>query len=84
MANAVLKLLVTRGAMTQRGYGISGDEPGRWLLFAYPAPEPGQPSDVSVVTLQARLGENAALAGIKHCNRLEQVLARMELGCKCL
>src|SRR6186713_2035651 len=27
--NAVLKLLVTRGPMTQRGYGISGDEPGR-------------------------------------------------------
>jgi 4-amino-4-deoxychorismate lyase len=25
------------------------------------------------------LGENAALAGIKHCNRLEQVLARLEL-----
>ena len=25
------------------------------------------------------MGENAALAGIKHCNRLEQVLARVEL-----
>jgi 4-amino-4-deoxychorismate lyase len=76
--NAVLKLLVTRGPMTQRGYGISGDEPGRSVLFAYPAPAP-EPSDISVVSLQARLGENPALAGIKHCNRLEQVLARMEL-----
>ena len=78
--NAVLKLLVTRGSMSQRGYGISGDEPGRSLLFVYPAPQAGQPADVSVVTLQAKLAENAALAGIKHCNRLEQVLARMELG----
>jgi 4-amino-4-deoxychorismate lyase len=76
--NAVLKLLVTRGSMTQRGYGISGDEPGRSLLFAYPAPEVN-PAQISVVSLQARLGENAALAGIKHCNRLEQVLGRMEL-----
>jgi 4-amino-4-deoxychorismate lyase len=77
--NAVLKLLVTRGSMTQRGYGISGDEPERWLLFAYPAADASHPADISVVSLQARMGENAALAGIKHCNRLEQVLARMEL-----
>jgi 4-amino-4-deoxychorismate lyase len=78
--NAVLKLLVTRGSMTQRGYGISGGEQGRSLLFAYPAPDSAsQPSDVSVISLQANWGENAALAGIKHCNRLEQVLARMEL-----
>jgi 4-amino-4-deoxychorismate lyase len=27
-----------------------------------------------------RLGENPALAGLKHCNRLEQVLARQELA----
>lgn len=80
--NAVLKLLVTRGSMTQRGYGISGDEPGRSLLFAYPAAEANTASEISVIALQARLGENAALAGIKHCNRLEQVLARMELQSK--
>jgi 4-amino-4-deoxychorismate lyase len=77
--NAIVKLLVTRGSMTQRGYGVSGEEPGRTLLFTYPAPEAPQPSDVSVISLQSRLGENKALAGIKHCNRLEQVLARMEL-----
>ena len=32
-----------------------------------------------MVTLRAMLGENPALAGLKHCNRLEQILARMEL-----
>ncbi|MBV8851995.1 MAG: aminotransferase class IV, partial [Sinobacteraceae bacterium] len=31
-----------------------------------------------VQTLQLRLGENPALAGLKHCNRLEQILARAE------
>ncbi|MEO8309182.1 MAG: aminodeoxychorismate lyase [Pseudomonadota bacterium] len=77
--DAVLKLLVTRGSMTQRGYGTSGDETGRTLLLAYPAPAGLQPTDISVVSLQARLGENATLAGIKHCNRLEQVVGRMEL-----
>jgi 4-amino-4-deoxychorismate lyase len=79
LGNAVLKLLVTRGAMTQRGYGISGNEPGRSLLFAYAAPEAIRSQEVNVVSLQATLGQNAGLAGIKHCNRLEQVLATMEL-----
>jgi 4-amino-4-deoxychorismate lyase len=30
-------------------------------------------------TLTSRLGENPRLAGLKHCNRLEQILARREL-----
>jgi 4-amino-4-deoxychorismate lyase len=33
---------------------------------------------VRVRRARLRLGENPALAGIKHCNRLEQVLARRE------
>jgi 4-amino-4-deoxychorismate lyase len=33
---------------------------------------------VKVRTLSARLGENPLLAGLKHCNRLEQVVARAE------
>jgi 4-amino-4-deoxychorismate lyase len=77
--DALLKLLVTRGPALQRGYGISGLEQGRPVLFVYPAPDPVNPTVVRVDLLQARLGENPLLAGIKHCNRLEQVLARMEL-----
>ncbi len=77
--DAMLKLLVTRGSATQRGYGVSGQEKCRRLLFAYARPEPATAGGVNAVSLQARLGENAALAGIKHCNRLEQVLAGMEL-----
>jgi 4-amino-4-deoxychorismate lyase len=33
-----------------------------------------------VRTLTLRLGENPRLAGLKHCNRLEQILARAELA----
>ena len=33
-----------------------------------------------MVSLRSILGENPQLAGIKHLNRLEQVLARAELG----
>jgi 4-amino-4-deoxychorismate lyase len=76
---ALLKLLVTRGVAVQRGYATSGDEQCRSLLYAYPTAPVNLPSDIHVVSLQARLGENAALAGIKHCNRLEQVLAALEL-----
>jgi 4-amino-4-deoxychorismate lyase len=37
-----------------------------------------QHGGVSVRVATLRLGENPALAGLKHCNRLEQVLARGE------
>ncbi len=77
--HALLKLILTRGSAMQRGYGVSGQEQGRPVLLVYPAPDPVDPAEVSVDLLQARLGENPLLAGIKHCNRLEQVLARMQL-----
>jgi 4-amino-4-deoxychorismate lyase len=78
--SAQLKLLVTRGPATERGYTPSGREQPQRLLLAYPAPaaEPAQ-QPAAVITLQATLGENPLLAGIKHCNRLEQVLARAQL-----
>src|SRR6185312_12975893 len=37
-----------------------------------------QQQGVSVRVAAMRLGENPALAGLKHCNRLEQILARGE------
>lgn len=79
--NALLKLLVTRGDATARGYAPSGRERPRRLLFRYPAPAPaGLPADVGAVSLTATLGENPLLAGLKHTNRLEQVLGRAQLA----
>jgi len=80
-ARAIVKVLVTRGAATARGYGTSGTErPTRITLrYAWPEEEARLARDgVRVRIAATRLGENPALAGLKHCNRLEQVLARAE------
>jgi 4-amino-4-deoxychorismate lyase len=78
---AIVKLIVTRGPATVRGYGVSGREQATRVTIRYPWPveDPDlQQQGVSVRVAAMRLGENPALAGLKHCNRLEQVLARGE------
>jgi 4-amino-4-deoxychorismate lyase len=77
---SIVKLLVTRGIALGRGYA-AGAEQGSWLVIRYPWPEEDPAlarSGVRVRTAATRLGENPALAGLKHLNRLEQVLARNE------
>lgn len=77
---SMLKLLVTRGDATARGYGAAGDERPRRVLLAYAtAPEPAHERRDAVL-LSACFGENPLLAGLKHTSRLEQVLARAELA----
>jgi 4-amino-4-deoxychorismate lyase len=79
--NAIVKVLLTRGTAIARGYGSSGQEKATriTLRYAWPHENPAQLQDgVQVRTAALRLGENPALAGLKHCNRLEQVLARRE------
>ncbi|MFP5505335.1 MAG: aminodeoxychorismate lyase [Gammaproteobacteria bacterium] len=76
----VLKIIVTRGR-GGRGYQPPQQvEPMRLLrIFEAPAhPAHHAEEGVRVRLCTQRLGWNAALAGIKHLNRLEQVLARME------
>lgn len=77
---AVLKLLWTRGP-GGRGYAPWGaDRPTR-MVALYPAPEyPADYSEHGIVArwCRHRLGDNPVLAGIKHLNRLDQVLARSE------
>jgi 4-amino-4-deoxychorismate lyase len=78
---AIVKLIVTRGPATVRGYAVSGRERATRVAIRYPWPveEPAlQQQGVSVRVAAMRLGENPALAGLKHCNRLEQILARSE------
>ncbi len=78
---AVVKLLVTRGVAQQRGYATTGRErPSRIALrYAWPVPATEAARDgVRVRLATLRLGENPLLAGLKHLNRLEQVLARAE------
>ncbi|HEX7417899.1 MAG TPA: aminodeoxychorismate lyase [Steroidobacteraceae bacterium] len=78
---ALLKLIVTRGVAVARGYAIAGTEtPNRIVLrYDWPAePAARAREGVRVRIANLRLGENPALAGLKHLNRLEQVLARAE------
>ena len=80
---AIVKLLVTRGPATVRGYAVSGREQATRVAIRYPWPveDPVLPQQGASVRIAAmRLGENPALAGLKHCNRLEQILARCEPG----
>lgn len=75
--SGVIKLLVSRGS-GGRGYAPSGDAEPVWALSRHACPD-APPSDGLVLRWCAlRLGVQPALAGIKHCNRLEQVLARAE------
>lgn len=78
---AIVKVIVTRGPAVARGYAIGGREQATRVAIRYPWPveEPAlQQQGVGVRVAAMRLGENPALAGIKHCNRLEQILARSE------
>jgi 4-amino-4-deoxychorismate lyase len=77
---AVLKVIVTRGS-GGRGYRVPDRTAATrivqlhdWPVFSPACGETG----VAVRLCHTRLGHNPALAGIKHLNRLEQVLARQE------
>jgi len=77
---AVLKIIITRGS-GGRGYRPSSQNIPRRILSLHPWPDyPAQfwQQGVVVRLCDTRLGENPRLAGIKHLNRLEQVLARAE------
>jgi 4-amino-4-deoxychorismate lyase len=78
--NSVLKIIVTRGT-GGRGYRQPEIiEPTR-ILSLHPFPDyPESYYTDGIVTrfCETRLGLNPTLAGMKHLNRLEQVLARAE------
>lgn len=74
-ASAVLKIIVSRGAGT-RGYRPGATGPTRFLA-RYPTPAQ-RAGPIRLRWCEMRLGRNPRLAGIKHLNRLEQVLAQAE------
>jgi 4-amino-4-deoxychorismate lyase len=75
--DAVIKLVITRGS-GGRGYSPVLDAPPLWALIAS-APPPAPPAQgLHLRWCETRLARQPLLAGIKHCNRLEQILARAE------
>ena len=71
----LLKLIVTRGAAAGRGYRPTGSERPMRILTRYDWPPPPA-AEFRAHRSPIALGSNPALAGIKHLNRLEQVLGQ--------
>jgi 4-amino-4-deoxychorismate lyase len=75
--DGVLKLILTRGA-GGRGYAPPEVASSALIIGAFPVPPKAPPGGLSLRWCRARLARQPLLAGIKHLNRLEQVLARAE------
>lgn len=74
---ALLKVVLTRGPMTRRSYRPAGNEVPTRVVSVHDWPaDDGAP--LSLGFCGVRLGHNPMLAGIKHLNRLENVLAQQE------
>ncbi len=76
----VLKIILTRGS-GGRGYRPPSDPHPRRILSQHPWPDYPQSlyrEGIRVRLCETRLARQPRLAGIKHLNRLEQVLARSE------
>lgn len=81
-ADCVIKVIVTRGA-GGRGYRPPEDATPTRLtgIFAWPNyPPEHYTAGIRAIRCTICLGENPALAGLKHLCRLEQVLARREIA----
>jgi 4-amino-4-deoxychorismate lyase len=73
---AVLKIVVTRGSAMRRGYAADGTETPRRIVSLWSAaPLANLAEGVTLARTAVRAAEQPALAGIKHLNRLENVLA---------
>ena len=81
-ATTVVKLIVTRG-IGGRGLKIPKENQASIFVFKYPHNRlAGKHKSLDVATCETRLPINRNLAGIKHLNRLDYVLAALELEAK--
>lgn len=80
LRNGVAKLIITAG-LGERGYAAPSNPLSQRLLLASPVPRyPSENAEqgIRLFPCQTRLACQPLLAGLKHLNRLEQVLARGE------
>ena len=77
--DAVIKVVITRG-QGGRGYKQPDHAIPTRIVSSYPYPDYPQSNQhgVKVTRCKQLVSQNPTLAGIKHLNRLEQVLARSE------
>ena len=73
---AVVKIILSRGE-SARGYGYEQTiEPVRIVIVS---PVPSTPDQYELSVCSSGYANNQLLSEIKHCNRLEQILARSDL-----
>lgn len=77
VTEGVLKIVVTRGS-GGRGYRPEQGMPSRRIVTVHELPKPQPRAELAIRWCDMRLSRNAMLAGMKHLNRLEQVLAQNE------
>jgi 4-amino-4-deoxychorismate lyase len=77
LKSCVVKIIISRGE-SSRGYRPERHAESCRIVAAYPAPEPSENLGINTRLCNLRLALQPALAGIKHLNRLEQVLASAE------
>ena len=78
--DAVIKVIITRG-IGGRGYFAGSDIVPTRIISSHPLPnypDSSYQQGVSIRFCQHPISENSQLAGMKHLNRLDQVLARNE------
>lgn len=80
--DVVLKIIVTRGE-GGRGYSPAEQSDCTRVLQLLDYVAPNTEDGASVVLCQHRISRNTGLAGIKHLNRLDQVLASAEIPSGC-
>ncbi len=79
--SGIIKLIITRG-VGGRGYSIPDNMNANYIILDYPWPifSPNNwNKGVSIKKCELILSQQPLLAGIKHLNRLENIVARMEL-----
>ena len=82
LPEAVVKIIITRGS-GGRGYKSPEQPQPRTIITVHPWPEHNDndyQQGISAMVCQTCLAPQPSLAGIKHLNRLEQVLAAQELS----
>jgi len=75
----VLKIIITRG-YSNSGYATPADTPANRILFLTPGMRHQSRAGQGIVmgVCSQRLAGHDSLSGIKHLNRLEQVIARLQ------
>ncbi|GAB2570478.1 aminodeoxychorismate lyase [Dyella jejuensis] len=80
LGHAIVRITVTRG-LGERGYALPIPGTATRIVAAFPGPAIAASAYVDGIRVhrcRATLADQPLLAGIKHLNRLEQVLARAE------